>query len=168
MIPKIRGVSVDNLSCERLISQYYRELYNYILVRLRYNTQSAEDCTQELFMTFFQKHRTLNDSDNIRLWLYRTADNVVMSYRRKNISNTVSLEDSSEAMNTPSFDPPADGGSVLDEYLTPEEIEFVRLYYDSDYGERGKTAQKLGMTVTALYQRIYKIKSKVKKRFDKK
>lgn len=160
---------MDNVSCERLINQYYRELYNYILVRLRYDTQSAEDCTQELFMTFFRKHKTLNDTDNIRLWLYRTADNVVMTYRRKNNGDTVSLEDSPQAMNTPFFDPPADdGGSILDEYLTPEEIEFVRLYYGSDYGERDKTAKKLGMTVTALYQRIYKIKSKVKKRFDKK
>lgn len=160
---------MDNVSCERLISQYYRELYNYILVRLRYNTQSTEDCTQELFMTFFQKHQALDDSDNIRLWLYRTADNVVMAYRRKNSDDTVSLEDSPEAMNTPSFDAPADdAGSVLDKYLTPEEIEFVRLYYDSDYGERDKTAQKLGITVTALYQRIYKIRSKLKKRFDKK
>lgn len=153
---------MDRKSCEQIMEKYYREMYNYFFAKLRYNRQSAEDCTQELFMILLKKHEVLDENDNIRIWLYRTADNVMKTYRRKNPDVSVSIEDSPEAMNTPAPDSFQQKDTDLSEWLTAEEIELVRLYYDADYGDRKSTAKKLGITVTALYQRINKIKQKIK------
>lgn len=157
---------MDRQCCEEIMRKYYRELYNYIFAKVR-DRQCAEDCTQELFMILLKKHPELNENDNIRIWLYRAADNVIRTYRRKNHSNDISLEDSAEAMNTPAPDCFNQDKPDLSEWLTAEETELVRLYYDTDYGDRKNTAQKLGITVTALYQKIDKIKKKIKNNIKK-
>lgn len=153
---------MDRKISEQIIQKYYRELYNYFFAKLKYNKQSAEDCTQELFLILLKKHQNLDENDNIRIWLYRTADNVIKVYHRKNPNGGISLEDSTEAMNTPAPDSFSQNETDLSEWLTPEETELVRLYYETDYGDRKSTAKKLGITVTALYQRINKIKQKIK------
>lgn len=153
---------MDRKNCEQIMQKYYRELYNYFFVKLRYNKQSAEDCTQELFMILLKKHKNLDENNNIRIWLYRTADNVIKTYHRKNPDINISLEDSMEAMNTPAPDCFSQDETDLSEWLTDEEIELVRLYYDTSHGDRKSTAGKLGITVTALYQKINKIKQKIK------
>lgn len=153
---------MDRKISEQIIQKYYRELYNYCFAKLKYNKQSAEDCTQELFLILLKKHENLDENDNIRIWLYRTADNVIKAYHRKNPDSDISLEDSTEAMNTPAPDSFSQNETDLSEWLTPEETELVRLYYETDYGDRKTTAKKLGITVTALYQRINKIKQKIK------
>lgn len=153
---------MDRKSCEQIMQKYYRELYNYLFVKLKYNKQSAEDCTQELFMILLKKHQNLDGNNNIRIWLYRTADNVIKAYYRKNPNSDISLEESTEAMNTPAPDYFSQDEADLSEWLTDEEIELVRLYYNTNHGDRKSAAGKLGITVTALYQRINKIKQKIK------
>lgn len=154
---------MDRQSCEQIMQKYYRELYNYCFAKLKYNKQSAEDCTQELFLTFLKKHPELDETDNIRIWLYRTADNVIKAYNRKNSHNEISLDKCSEAMNMPAPDSFGQQTS-LSEWLTDEEINIIRLYYETDYGDKESVAKKLGITVTALYQRINKIKNKLRKK----
>lgn len=154
---------IDSEGCDRLIKQYYREMYNYCLAKLRYNSHAAEDCVQELFVIFFRKRGSLEETENIRIWLYRAADNVIKAYLRKNDSSmTVSLDDSPEAMNKAAPDEFPDSGDILPDCLTDEEKEIVRVYYDSGYGDKKAAAKRLGMTVPALYQRIHKIKKKLK------
>lgn len=152
---------MDRQCCEEIMQKYYRELYNYIFVKVR-DRQCAEDCTQELFMVLLKKHQKLDENNNIRIWLYRTADNVIKTYRRKNPGNDISLEDSAEAMNTPAPNCFNQEKPDLSEWLTDEKIKLVRLYYDTDYGDRKNAAKKLGITVAALYQKIDKIKKKIK------
>lgn len=153
---------MDRKTCEHIMGKYYRELYNYLFVKLGYNKQSAEDCTQELFMILLKKHENLDADNNIRIWLYRTADNVIKTYCRKNNNSEKSLEDSPEAMNMSAPDFFSRDETNLGEWLTSDEIETVQLYYNSDYGDKKYVADKLGITVTALYQRINKIKQKIK------
>ena len=112
-------------------------------------------------MVFFSKHERLEDTDNIRLWLYRTADNVIKTFLRKSPA-AVSLEESAEAMNmadSGGFDDP--DGSLLDA-LEPDERRLLELYYDSDYGQRNEAAKRLGLSLPALYRKIHKIKKKLR------
>lgn len=153
---------MDRQSCEQIMQKYYRELYNYCFAKLNYKKQSAEDCTQELFLIFLKKHPKLDETDNIRIWLYRAADNVIKAHNRKNAHNDISLDEYSEAMNIPAPDSFGQQQTNLSDWLTDEEINIVRLYYETDYGNKELVAKKLGITVTALYQRINKIKNKLK------
>ena len=148
--------------CEKIISEYYREIYSYCFAKLRYDHHAAEDCTQDVFVTFFSKHEKLDTTTNIRIWLYRTADNIIKAFLRKSGVNTVSLDDELVQMipdPTPSQDEESSG--LLD-CLTDEERKIVQVYYSSDFGDKKKAAASLGMSLPALYQRIHKIKKKLK------
>lgn len=77
-----------------IAEQYYNAIFKYCCVRLD-NEHAAKDCTQEIFLTLYRKIDKLKLSENVRAWLYRTADNVMKNYRRKN-KITVSIDDINE------------------------------------------------------------------------
>lgn len=149
--------------CEKIISEYYREIYNYCFAKLRYDHHAAEDCTQDVFVTFFSKHEKLDTTTNIRIWLYRTADNVIKAFLRKSQINTVSLDDELvQTIPDPSPPPQEEEETGLLDCLTEEERKLVQVYYSTDFGDKKQAAASLGMTLPALYQRIHKIKKKLK------
>ena len=166
MLKYLRGnkgglLMIDAESCRKIIKQYYKEIYNYCYAKLRYNHHSAEDCTQDVFVAFASKSDRLEESA-IRVWLYRTADNVIKAYMRKNnTSMTVSIEESPEALSISDSSDFTQKESPLD-VLTQEERNILTAYYNSDYGDKNVTAKKLGLTLPALYQRIHKIKQKLR------
>lgn len=146
--------------CDRLIRQYYREIYNYCFAHLGYNKHSAEDCTQDVFVTFFAKHEALK-TDQIRLWLYRTADLTIKTFLRKN-GNTVSIEEVPEVQDIADDTVfPSGRESPLDD-LDDEERLIIETYYSTDYGSRTSAAKRLGMSLPSLYQKVHKIKLKLK------
>lgn len=146
--------------CEKLIRQYYKEIYNYCFAHLGYNKHSAEDCAQDVFVTFYSKHDKLS-ADQIRLWLYRTADLTIKAFLRKN-GNTVSIEEVPEIHEIPDESSAVESrGSPLDD-LDDEERLIIETYYSTDYGSRTSAAKRLGMSLPALYQKVHKIKLKLK------
>ena len=153
---------ITSENCEKIIGEYYREIYNYCFAKLRFDHHAAEDCTQDVFVTFFSKHEKLDTTTNIRIWLYRTADNVIKTYLRKTESNTVSLDDTlAQTIPDPKGNVMEEDSQLLD-CLTEEERRLVQIYYSSDFGDKKEAAAELGMTLPALYQRIHKIKKKLK------
>ncbi|EWM54884.1 RNA polymerase sigma factor [Ruminococcus flavefaciens] len=152
---------IEPEQCTLIIEKYYREIFSYCYAKLGYSHHSAEDCTQEVFVVFFSKHEKLDETDNIRLWMYRTADNIIKAFLRRS-PPVVSLEESYEAMNI------ADSGGFSDkdnsplDLLTQEEKKLLELYYDSDYGQRNEAAKRLGLSLPALYRKVHKIKKKLR------
>lgn len=67
---------------EEITRRYYQAIYNYCQVRLK-DEYAAEDCTQDVFLLLYRKMNKIKLSENIRAWLYRTADNVIKNHRRK-------------------------------------------------------------------------------------
>ena len=112
-------------------------------------------------MVFFSKHDRLEETENIRLWLYRTADNVLKAFLRRT-PPSVSLEDSAEAMNIADSGGFDDTDESLLDVLEPDERKLLELYYDSDYGQRNEAAKRLGLSLPALYRKIHKIKKKLR------
>ncbi|HOR22574.1 MAG TPA: hypothetical protein PLY43_07595, partial [Ruminococcus sp.] len=77
-------------------------------------------------------------------------------------SNTVSLDDTlAQTIPDPKGNVMEEDSQLLD-CLTEEERRLVQIYYSSDFGDKKKAAAELGMTLPALYQRIHKIKKKLK------
>lgn len=155
---------IEQEACNKIIQTYYKEIYSYCFVKLNYRHHSAEDCTQDVFVIFFQKYEKLDTTDNIRLWLYRTADNVIKAHLRKNPTTDVSIEDNPEVMDIPaeSSFPDDSADSQLD-ILTDEERKLLEAYYDTDYGQRSAAAKKMGLSLAAMYQRVHKIKNKLRR-----
>lgn len=92
--------------------------------------------------------------DNIKLWLYRAADNQIKAYIRKNpsfqpIDELAELAAVSEI--------PEITDSAFD-FLTPEELALITEYYD---GDKTAAARKNNISMNGLYIRIHRIKKKL-------
>lgn len=140
-----------------IAEQYYNAIYKYCCVRLD-NEHAAKDCTQEVFLILYGKMDKLKLSENVRAWLYRTADNVMKNYRRKN-KITVSLDDLDETTE--------DSYSVetpFEDIISKDEYKLLDDYYIK--GEDiGHISKKLGISKAAVSQRIHRIKAKIEKKY---
>lgn len=146
-----------------IIREYYYDIFSLCLAMLKGNRQAAEDCTQETFLVFFSKHEKLYISDSIGLWLCRTAERVVKAYIRKNPGKAVSIDVFvPNQVSDPSSFEISPSNSVFDS-LDQEEMKLLEMYYDcSNSKEREELAEKYGITMSALYSRIHKIRNKLR------
>lgn len=71
---------------DEIVNRYYNVILNYCKYKLNGNKTAAEDITQEVFFVLYRKRNHLKMGDNIKLWLYRAADNQIKAYIRKNPS----------------------------------------------------------------------------------
>ena len=156
---------IEETLCELIINRYYDTVYNLCFARLNRNRQAAEDCTQETFLTFFSKRGKLEFTDNIQLWLYRTAEKVIKSYIRRNKQILIDVDEVADKLisEEQSFEEQSEAFDCLSE----EEKELLTIYYDYEYGERIQLAEEKGLTQSALYNRVYRIKQKLYKEYNK-
>jgi DNA-directed RNA polymerase specialized sigma24 family protein len=92
--------------------------------------------------------------DNIKLWLYRAADNQIKAYIRKNPSFQP-IDELSELAAVSEISEITD--SAFD-FLTPEELALITEYYD---GDKAAAARKNNISMNGLYIRIHRIKKKL-------
>lgn len=139
---------------EEITRRYYQAVYNYCQVRLK-DEYAAEDCTQDVFLLLYRKMNKLKLSENIRAWLYRTADNVIRNHRRK-IKKIVPLEDA-ESLSIEfgySIDTPFNGIVSEEEYNL-----LVSYYIEGDSID--KISKEMDKSKAAAFKRIYRIKSRI-------
>lgn len=156
---------IEETLCELIINRYYDTVYNLCFARLNRNRQAAEDRTQETFLTFFSKRGKLEFTDNIQLWLYRTAEKVIKSYIRRNKQILIDVDEVADKLI--SEEQSFEEQSVAFDGLSEEEKELLTIYYDYEYGERIRLAEEKGLTQSALYNRVYRIKQKLYKEYNK-
>lgn len=140
---------------DEIVTRYYRVILNYCKYKLNGNHTAAEDVTQEVFLTLYRKIDRLKISENIKLWLYRTADNKIKTYIRKNPS-FLPIDDCLEI--TQEDDYPSLSESDF-ECLSGEEKDLLIDYYSN--GNREKIAIKHNLNMNMLYIRIHRIKRKL-------
>ena len=138
---------------ELIYQKYYAVILRYCRVRLHGDLQGAEDCTQEVFLILHKKLKRLTELESILPWLYRTADREIKAYLRKH-PITVDLDDIQEPSTS------GETNHVLDE-LESEERQILELYYSGV--DKQKLAQSMGISTVALYQKVYRIREKLRR-----
>lgn len=140
---------------DEIVNKYYHIILNYCQYKLNGNHAAAEDVTQEVFLTLYRKINRLKISENIKLWLYRTADNNIKAYIRKNPSFLpiddcleITQEDDYPSLNESDF-----------ECLSGEERDLLIDYYSD--GSIEKIAIEHNLNMNMLYIRIHRIKTKL-------
>lgn len=81
---------------QQCYADYRIKLFNYCLARLDGSREAADDCVQEAFIVFYDKLLEGVDFDNLRAFLYRTADNFVKRHKQQIASeakHNVSLDE---------------------------------------------------------------------------
>lgn len=139
---------------DEIVNRYYTVILNYCKYKLCGSLTAAEDVTQEVFFTLYRKRNRLKMGENIKLWLYRTADNEIKAYIRKNPS-FLPMEDYEEIEAESSF--PEITDSAFD-CLTADELELLTDYYS---GKREVAAKKKDLNMNSLYIRVHRIKKKL-------
>lgn len=145
-----------------IANKYYKELFNYCYIRLGYHKENAEECTQEVFITLLLKWNNLSSLENIRAWLYRTADNVIKNHNRKSNrhKNKLSTVDVGENINLSYSE---DYGTFeLLSMLTIEEQELLKEYYIDKFTAK-ELSIKYDISENAIFIKIHRIKIKLKK-----
>lgn len=150
---------IDNETCEMIINRFYNDVYNFCLSRLK-NTYAAEDCTQEVFLTLFRKRSKLDFSEKFRSWLYNAANRICKNYIKKNRNITVDIDDYAEVI-TDDFSDSTSFSQELYEILDKEDADLLLEYIEADFGQRKQIAERLGITIKALYGRIDRLRQKV-------
>ena len=113
----------------------------------------------------FSKRGKLEFTDNIQLWLYRTAEKVIKSYIRRNKQILIDVDEVADKLI--SEEQSFEEQSVAFDCLSEEEKELLTIYYDYEYGERIRLAEEKGLTQSALYNKVYRIKQKLYKEHNK-
>ena len=148
------------LSFDNIFIKHYEKILNFCYMQIS-ERQAAEDCTQEVFFTLSKKINSMKSDVNISAWLYRTARYEVKRYLRKNKHKNISIETLGEipAENKKNY-------GWIEEIVTSEEYNILQEYY-IDNKNISKLADDRKISVSAMYQRIYRIKKKILKNSDK-
>ncbi len=146
------------MNFDNIFKEYYEKILNFCYAKIG-DKQLAEDCTQEVFLALSKKMHSLRLDTNIAAWLYGTDKNEIKHCLRKNKQNDISLNDLAEI-------PQEENHGLFEEIVTEEEYHVLREYYLN--GEDiSKLAADKKLSVTAMYQRIHRIKQKIIKNSDK-
>lgn len=148
--------------CKQIIEKYYEEISRYCNSRLKDDFRGAEDCTHDTFLLLMRKQAELDFEQNIRGWLYASADRIMKEYRRKQqrmqamlIYDLTQIEDQSihsdELLNISAFD-----------CLTDEELQFMKEYYSAKKGDHMDLAKKYGIPIGELYKKAHTLREKVR------
>ncbi len=143
-----------NQMFDEIVTRYYNVILNYCKYKLNGNKTAAEDVTQDVFFILYRKRNRITMGANIKLWLYRTADNQIKTYIRKNPAFQ-KLDDLPEIVVDEIF--PSVTDSIF-ECLTTEEIALLTDYYNN---EKTEVARKNNLSMNGLYIRTHRIRKKL-------
>lgn len=143
---------------DEIAKLYYQSIYNYCRVRLG-DDYVAQDCTQETFLVLYRKTDKLDFTDNIRAWLYRTADNIMKNYR-KSVSESVSF-DSETVMNITAEDTYCED-EPFEKLLTAEEVGILSAHYIDGFDIK-TLSDRSGRSAEAIYKQFQRLKVKILK-----
>lgn len=67
-----------------LVKKHYQSIYIYCYKNLYYNIEEAKDCTQDTFLILYMVLPSIENINNVRSWLYKTANNYINRQIRQN------------------------------------------------------------------------------------
>lgn len=146
------------------IEEQYDKIYRYCYFKV-YNTQLAQDLTQEAFLRFYKQDLNLNKSKELP-YLYTIAKNLCIdAFRKKNIESMDELEPED------AYDPSEEWLNSLTlratiAKLPPEEQELLFLRYVNDLSITF-ICTITGLSRFAVYRRLSKSLKWLKEELEK-
>jgi RNA polymerase sigma-70 factor (ECF subfamily) len=97
---------------EALYKEYFNKILAYCNVKLHFDQVNAEDCAQRVFETLYEKMKDFYSMENVKAWLYRTADNYIKKHFREwsrenetiHYQQIIGMEDSLDFSEIPNYD----------------------------------------------------------------
>ena len=153
----------------QIYNQYKSSIYKFCLVKLNGDNSDAEDCMQNVFMTFYKKLCNNEEIANPRAYLYRIANNYIMKHIEANSrenKTSLPIEDYADKI----IDERNDADSEIDfkllneklnKLLTPNEQQLLRLKYIDDLTIE-QVAKVLNTNKQTIAKRLQRLREKIK------
>lgn len=174
-------MAIDRKRAEQIVKEYYDDIYYFCCLKLQ-EKEEARDITQEVFLLFFEKLKTLDD-DKLKAWLYSVSRNKINDkfrerkkeqkiisidddnghniFNRTEYSYKISDEDFEEDAKT-DWDKYDEAEKKILSILTKEERElFFRVFVKREKKEA--MADEMNITENNLYTKIYRLRKKIRK-----
>ena len=169
---------------EALFDRFHGKIYNLAMSILK-NESDAEEATQDVFLTVFQKAHTFKGNSALYSWIYRICVNAcLMRLRGKKRSETVSIEEfmpvfTEEGMHA---DPVGDWSKEVERKMLDKELggvirkftdrllekyRVVFILSDVEGLSNEETAQILGLTVPAVKSRLHRARLYLRERIGR-
>ena len=145
-----------------MTEQYYAEILRYCQNKLPNDIHGAEDCTQDVFLLLYQKRDEIDFNQNIRGWLYATADRIISNYQKKQSRILQMLSVDLTKIEDRSSDSEQAFTSQTFACLSEDELELLKAYYGANKGERQDIAKRYNLTLAQLYKKIHVIRNKLR------
>lgn len=157
---------IDKDTCVFIIEKYYDTIYKFCLIRLK-NIQAAEDCAQEVFLVLFRKRSSIELTGQLLSWLYETANRICMKYLSKHSSLSVDIQELADVLPDKSDNSERELINDMYDILGKEDADLFLEYINAEHGERERIAKRKGITMTALYKQIAKLRSKMSDKYNR-
>ncbi len=169
---------------EALFDRFHGKIYGLAMSILK-NESDAEEATQDVFMTVFQKAFTFKGDSALYSWIYRICVNAcLMRLRGKKRSDTVSIEEfmpvfTEEGMHA---DPVGDWSKEVERKMLDKELGAVIRKFTDKLSEKYRvvfvlsdveglsneeTARILGLTVPAVKSRLHRARLYLRERLER-
>lgn len=162
---------ITDKRAEELIKKYYDKILRYSMAISKNNREDALEITQEVFLVFSKKYKSMND-DNIENWLLNVSRKKALEYYRKtqNDRMVISLEDS--------FTSAEDILSTLTKYYSVSDADIkmtieaiLRMLTEEEYTlfvkkfieekSQKEIAEELGVAVSTISTRTSRLRKKI-------
>ncbi len=158
---------------EALFDRFHGKIYGLAMSILK-NESDAEEATQDVFMTVFQKAFTFKGDSALYSWIYRICVNAcLMRLRGKKRTETVSIEEFMPVFTEEGIhaDPVGDWSKEVERKMLDKELGGVIRKFTEKLSEKYRvvfvlsdveglsneeTAQILGLTVPAVKSRLHR------------
>ena len=161
----------EKAAYQELFERYAPRIYQFSVSYLK-NNPDAEELVQEVFLKVWEKRETLDQSKNIKAYIFKIAVNSIYDYiRRKNIENSFSdfAQASFEKDSNPTWH-----AIIFDEMMTrlshlvarlPEQQRNI-FYLSKDEGlSNDEIAEKLNLSKRTVENHLYRAVSFLKGHF---
>lgn len=149
--------------------EYFDDLLRFCSVRLN-NKYQADDCVQECFFVLYKKFLKNEEIQNVKLYLYKIADNLIKAQWRKNqrSESTINIDTLAEelAANSNDFER-LDFKELLEEFssvLNENEYLVYKLKYLEDKTIK-QISEETGLSFEVVAKRLSRLRIKLKELF---
>ena len=140
-----------------IIERYYLDVLSFCLSEMN-DYSDAEDCTQETFMKFINKREKLDFSDNILIWLLKTADKTIKEYNKKRIVKYCDISEYADILPDNQEININPINAIYEHLSTNDATLFMEYIYCKTKDEKIELAYKNKMSLGSLYTKITRIK----------
>ena len=150
------------------VDRYQSELFRYCLSLTQGNSQASEEIMSEVFLLLVEKQDELY-SDDIRAWLYRSAEIFVRRYRTgtaKQVKRIVPADDVQEEYAEDDYSALVSERDIekyvrdICEQLTPDELRLYEYRYTAKM-KLAEISQAMNLPYSTLYDKYRRLNRRI-------